>query len=84
LLIREEMLGFLESFVLKVLEKWFWHNISYCEANTSNQSKNAINMCFMNVQKERESDSKNFGTRITEFGIVVEKIWSFKVSGAIL
>jgi hypothetical protein len=26
--------------------------------------QNAANMCFMNVQKEIESDSKNFGTRI--------------------
>jgi hypothetical protein len=38
-------------------------------------------MCFMNVQKERESDSENFGTRITGLGVVVEKIWSFEVSG---
>jgi hypothetical protein len=46
--------------------------------------KNATNMCYMNVQKERESDSKNFGTRITGFGVMVEKIWSFDVLGAIL
>jgi hypothetical protein len=45
---------------------------------------NSTNMCFMYVQKERESDSENFGTRITGFGVVVEKIWSFDVSGAIL
>jgi hypothetical protein len=25
----------------------------------------------------------NFGTRITGFGVVVEKIWNFDVSGAI-
>jgi hypothetical protein len=36
--------------------------------------QNATNMCYMNVQKERESDSENFGTRITRFGVVVEKI----------
>jgi hypothetical protein len=35
----------------------------------------------MNAQKERGSDSENFGTRITKFGVVVEKIWSFEVSG---
>jgi hypothetical protein len=31
----------------------------------------------MNAQKERRSDSKNFGTRITRFGVVVEKILIF-------
>jgi hypothetical protein len=31
-------------------------------------------LCYMNVQKERGSDSENFGTRITGFGVVVEKI----------
>jgi hypothetical protein len=36
--------------------------------------ENATNMCYMNVEKERGSDSKNFGERITEFGIVVEKL----------
>jgi hypothetical protein len=65
-LIHKEKLGLLESLVLKVLEKWFQHNVSYCEANT--------NMCYMNAQKERGSDSENFGTRITGFGVVVEKI----------
>jgi hypothetical protein len=33
----------------------------------------------MNAQKERGSDSENFGTRITRFGVVVEKIWIFEV-----
>jgi hypothetical protein len=46
--------------------------------------QNATNICYMNVQKERESDFKNFGTRITVFGVVVEKIWSFQILGAIL
>jgi hypothetical protein len=36
-------------------------------------------MCYMNAQKERESDSENFGTRITRFGDVVEKILIFEV-----
>jgi hypothetical protein len=34
----------------------------------------------MNAQKESGSDSENFGTRITRFGVVVEKIWNFEVS----
>jgi hypothetical protein len=38
-----------------------------------NQS-NATNMCYMNASKERGSASENFGTRITGFGVVVEKI----------
>jgi hypothetical protein len=33
----------------------------------------------MNAQKERGSDSKNFGTRIIGFGVVVEKIWIFEI-----
>jgi hypothetical protein len=36
------------------------------------------------MYKKKESDSENFDTRITGFGVVVEKIWSFEVSGAIL
>jgi hypothetical protein len=36
--------------------------------------KNATNMFYMNAQKERGSDSENFGIRITGFGVVVEKI----------
>jgi hypothetical protein len=35
---------------------------------------NATNKCYMNPQKERGSDSENFGTRITRFEVVVEKI----------
>jgi hypothetical protein len=30
--------------------------------------------CIMNAWSERESDSKNFGKRITEFEVTVEKI----------
>jgi hypothetical protein len=33
----------------------------------------------MNAQKERGSDSENFGTRITGFGVVVGKTWIFEV-----
>jgi hypothetical protein len=35
---------------------------------------NATDKCYMNAQKERGSDSGNFGTRITGFVVVVEKI----------
>jgi hypothetical protein len=30
--------------------------------------------CIMNALNGRESDSENFGTRITEIGVTVEKI----------
>jgi hypothetical protein len=33
----------------------------------------------MNAQRERGSDSENFGTRITGFGVVVGKICIFEV-----
>jgi hypothetical protein len=33
----------------------------------------------MNAQKGRGSDSENFGTRITRFGVVVEKICIFEI-----
>jgi hypothetical protein len=36
------------------------------------------------MQKERRSDSENFGVRITEFGVVVGKIRWFEVSRDIL
>jgi hypothetical protein len=35
----------------------------------------------MNAQKDRGSDSENFGTRIISFGVGVEKIWNFEVLG---
>jgi hypothetical protein len=38
----------------------------------------------MNAQKERESDSENFGERITEFGVMVAKIWRKDVIGTYL
>jgi hypothetical protein len=38
----------------------------------------------MNARNERGSDSENFDTRITRFGVVVEKIWNFEVSGLFL
>jgi hypothetical protein len=43
------------------------------QTHAINQS-NATDMCYMNAQEERGSDSENFGTRITGFGVVVEKI----------
>jgi hypothetical protein len=36
--------------------------------------QNAIDMCYVTEQKERESDSEKFGTRMTRFGVVVQKI----------
>jgi hypothetical protein len=41
-------------------------------------------MCYMNAHKERGSDPENFGTKISRFGVVVEKMWNFEVSGLIL
>jgi hypothetical protein len=38
----------------------------------------------MNAKGERRSDSRNFGARITEFGVVVGKIQWFEVLRAIL
>jgi hypothetical protein len=38
----------------------------------------------MNAQNEIRTDPKNFGARITRFGVVVEKIWNFKVLGLFL
>jgi hypothetical protein len=36
----------------------------------------------MIAYNERGSDSEIFGARITEFGVVVEKTWSFEVLGS--
>jgi hypothetical protein len=83
-LIHEEKLGLLESLVLKVLKKWPQHSVTYREANTSKQSIKCNKMCYIKVQKERGSDSKNFGERITEFGVAVEKLRRFEVPGAFL
>jgi hypothetical protein len=38
----------------------------------------------MNVWNERRSDLENFGEGITRFGVVVEKIQKFEVSGLFL
>jgi hypothetical protein len=35
----------------------------------------------MNAKCERESDPNNFVARITKFGVVVGKIWRYKVLG---
>jgi hypothetical protein len=53
------------------------------QTHAINQS-NAIDMCYMNAQKETGSDSENFGTKITRFGVVVEKICIFEVLGQFL
>jgi hypothetical protein len=75
LLIREEKLGLLESLILKVLKNWFWHNVTYREANTSNQSITCNKYVLYERAKERGGDSEHFGERITEFGATVAKIW---------
>jgi hypothetical protein len=41
-------------------------------------------MGYINAQKERGSDSENFGERITEFGVTVAKIWHKEVIGTYL
>jgi hypothetical protein len=38
LLLRKEEWGLLESLVLEVLEERLWHNVTYREVNTNNQS----------------------------------------------
>jgi hypothetical protein len=38
LLLRKEERGILKSLVLEVLEERLWHNVTYREVNTSNQS----------------------------------------------
>jgi hypothetical protein len=38
----------------------------------------------MNVWNKRRCDPVNFGARITRFGVVVENIWNFEVSGLFL
>jgi hypothetical protein len=73
-LIHEEQLGLLEDLVLKILEQWFQHNVSYCEVNTYNQSIKCNKHVLFECIERRGSDSKNFGTRITGFGVVVGKI----------
>jgi hypothetical protein len=53
-------------------------------STSKTQPINATNMCIMNAKGERRSDSRNFSTRITEFGVVVGKIQWFEVLRAIL
>jgi hypothetical protein len=49
LLLRKEGRGILKSLVLEVLEERLWHNVTYCEVNTYNQSIYATNMCYMSA-----------------------------------
>jgi hypothetical protein len=67
LLIRKEQLGLLESLVLEVLERRFRRNVTYRETSRAINQSIATDMSYMNAQKERGSDSENFGTRITGF-----------------
>jgi hypothetical protein len=75
LLIRGEQLWLLKSLVLEVLERRFRCNVTNHETSCAISQSNAIDMGYINAEKERGTDSENFGTRITGFGVVVEKIW---------
>jgi hypothetical protein len=44
LLLRKEGRRILKSLILEVFEERLWHNVSYREVNTYNQSINATNM----------------------------------------
>jgi hypothetical protein len=74
LLLRKEERGLLERLVLEVLEERLRHNVTYREVNASNQSIKCNKHVLYECTEKRGSDSKNFGTRITGFGVVVEKI----------
>jgi hypothetical protein len=49
-------------------------NVTYHEANIGNQSIKCNRHVLYECTEKRGSDSENFGTRITRFGVVVEKI----------
>jgi hypothetical protein len=55
LLLRKEERGILESLVLEVIEERLWHNVTYHEVNTSNQSikcnKHALYECIERKRK---------------------------------
>jgi hypothetical protein len=53
-------------------------------ANKHKQWINATNMCIRNAKSKRRGDSGIFGAKITEFEVVVGKIWGFEVWRAIL
>jgi hypothetical protein len=74
LLICEEQLGVLESLVLEVSKNDSSAMLPIVKQTHAINQLDAIDMGYMNAQKERGNDSKNFGTRITCFGVVVEKI----------
>jgi hypothetical protein len=46
-------------------------------------NQNSTNM-YYECMDERGSDSENFGERITEFGVMVAKIWRKEVIGTYL
>jgi hypothetical protein len=52
-LLHKEERGILESLVLEVLEERLWHNVTYREVNTSNQSIKC-NKCVLYESIERE------------------------------
>jgi hypothetical protein len=55
------------------------HNVTYREVNTCTQSIKCNKHMIYECIEIKGSDSKNFGTRITRFGVVVEKIRIFEV-----
>jgi hypothetical protein len=55
LLLRKEEWGILKSLVLEVLEERLWHNVTYCEVNTSNQSiKCNKHMLYECIERKRK------------------------------
>jgi c-di-AMP phosphodiesterase-like protein len=55
LLLHKEERGLLESLVLKVLEQWFQHNVTYREVNTCNQSiKCNKHMLYECIERKRK------------------------------
>jgi hypothetical protein len=61
--------------LLKVFVHRLWND------SLTAQAYNHINATIISIgtdSRERGYDSENFGTRITRFGVTVEKIWSFE------
>jgi hypothetical protein len=71
-------LEILIDLLLKVFVRWLQND------SLNAQAYKHINATIISIGidwRERGYDSENFGTRITWFEVMVEKIWSFEVSG---